>query len=148
MTQRILKFRVWDKTRKWMGYQFIKTICAEDGAEFDMIAFSFGDGVFRTLAECLSYEFMKILPYIGQKDKHGKEIYEGDVLSYNIAGNLREIVIVIQGKFGWTFELLNTGFYGDPNIPIIRDNWEYLSKCKIIDNIYKNPKILKITGQL
>jgi len=129
---REIKFRAWD-TKDKMMYE-------------EVVGIDFYNGVLDMHPDYLCKVSMRdcvLMQFTGRYDKNGKEIYEGDYLSYNIAGNRREVAIVIQDKFGWTFELLNDGFYGDIETPIIRDKWKHIDHCEVIGNIYENPELAK-----
>lgn len=74
--------------------------------------------------------------YTGLKDKNGREIYEGDIIS------ARGIILTVKYIEG-VFFACNV----DPNIdkyPLyILCEWENESGCEIIGNIHNNPELLK-----
>lgn len=104
---REIKFRCWDKKDKQM-------IVLES----------------QYVSEALHYyengthEFMQ---YTGLFDKHGKEIYEGDILK-DLEGTLG-IVKFNNGRF--------EAFDGS------WDNLEFPDESEIIGNIYENPNLIK-----
>ena len=79
----------------------------------------------------LGKEYKKAIPlfYTGLKDKHGKEIYEGDILYYEF-------------KQGWEI------FFEDGCYYMMYDKHSYLfekmraMESEIIGNIYMNPELL------
>ena len=76
--------------------------------------------------------FSIVMQYTGLKDKNGKEIYEGDILSKwysrDLSGN-----DIIKWNEEVEFETANewAGF-----------NITFLDKCEIIGNIYEQPHLI------
>lgn len=71
-----------------------------------------------------------ILPYIGMKDKSGKDIHEGHILRTNEAGWVAKVIyngaafMLTDNKGGWSAE----------------PEW---SQCEVIGNIYQTPELLE-----
>ena len=119
---REIKFRAWDKEHqvmiKWDEY--LKDEFTGDYFEYDDLV---------------------IMQYIGLKDKHGEEIYEGDIIEYlDYSGG----AIIFGGK--------QPKSKGVIKINAIGRGIEYLrgigklneDKVEILGNIYENPEILEV----
>ena len=133
----IPKFRVWDKLDKEI-YE-VGEIHLSRG-EFDFI----GDGItFQRLAD-----EVELMQSTGLKDKNGKEVFEGDVVSRN--SGMPSVV-----KFGkWIYEedfgykIKNIGFYldssyGDDEFFQAMDYEDIRKNYEVIGNIYENPELLE-----
>lgn len=106
---REIEFAFWNKQKKEMwSVQSIDWNAREVCNGGDIA--SLGDGI--------------LLQYTGLKDKNGKKIYEGDIVSISGQGNYK--VEDICKDFDM---LVNAIVEGDLN--------------KIVGNIYKNPELLK-----
>jgi uncharacterized phage protein (TIGR01671 family) len=110
---REIKFRAWDKINKVMY---------SDVHEKDSFA--------EKLSRSNEYHIMQ---FTGLKDKNGKEIFEGDVLSYPIPNDEMRGVI-IWGKYEYIVE------YSYENADYIATIGE--DGCEVIGNIYENPELV------
>jgi len=117
-----IKYRFWDKINQEMS---------------DIALMIDGDGI---IYEWDSYgmdsdETNRYIPirYTGLKDKDGKEIYEGDIVT-NYA--IRDVVIFDRG----CFVTKNATMPGFPNF---RQPLCVHDDLKVIGNIYQNPDLLK-----
>lgn len=72
--------------------------------------------------------------YTGMKDKYGKEIYEGDIVTMEDFGFTRERpLIVVYDNFDAGFKFRGVYCLVTPN-----------SKCEVIGNIEDNPNLIPI----
>lgn len=77
-----------------------------------------------------------ILQYTDLKDKNGKEIYEGDIVS-RFGDTQRSVVEFKDGCFVSTIQLSGID---EPHDEILQND---LAVTKVIGNIYSNPELIK-----
>lgn len=123
---REIKFRAWDKTKSQMLYN--EFMCMSALATLELML----NGGLKDA---------EIMQYTGLKDKNGKEIYEGDILSYP---QEEQTISVRWDKTGanWQFDE-HEGF--DDGVG--RGNWDFkmgiANNSEVIGNIWENPELLK-----
>lgn len=129
---RELKFRAWD------GEEILADVSTWTDDYTDMLNeyFSYWQD------ESLSDGKLVFMQYTGLKDKHGKEIYEGDILAYTREEQIISIRWDGSGA-NWQFDEHDNSF--DDGVG--RGNWGFnfgvAKHCEIIGNIYQNPDLLK-----
>jgi hypothetical protein len=110
MKQREIKFRVWDGRQKAMAKDYVITIFDRDLPQVQYQGFH-RDG-----------EDWVLMQFTGHHDKNGKEIYEGDILTWPDTDPF-------EVKWG-------AGMWEGIGLP---EEW---NDCVIIGNIYENPELL------
>lgn len=130
MEKREIKFRAWDNV-DYMSNPFTLS-------DLQLGKVQFTD-------DCI------IMQFTGLKDKNGKDVFEGDIISYKEHNNyllqslIAEVVNVRQYScFGYRYfvnELfgLNTTYFCEHD-ELERD---FLSHCEVIGNIFQSPELLK-----
>jgi uncharacterized phage protein (TIGR01671 family) len=128
---REIKFRAWHKEAKQMFYSKELTISytkfdVQDGSYFTPWMFNLDGLKPNKVIEYhddgdVSESLLDVMQYTGLKDKHGKEIYEGDIVQL---GGLGSMVVV-----EWFSDDENVGFN-------LSTDFEY----EVIGNIYENPE--------
>ena len=109
---RELKFRAWIEKEKYMALQ--------------------GEPDLETLSSFMYHysDCKNLMQYTGLKDKNGKEIYEGDILGFEVIRNFKEITVY---HFAVTWDFENAGWI----------QFSPKNKIVVIGNIYENPELLK-----
>ena len=126
---REIKFRAWDRKPKKMYYSEMEQFD-------DMLGFRFKH--FEELDEPPVY-----MEYTGIKDINGKEIYEGDIVTYRIneAGLTQDDIGIIQIRdviFDCDCDEIIKVFSLDEYTPLFSNQ-----KCKVLGNIYENPQLIE-----
>lgn len=80
-----------------------------------------------------------LMQWTGLKDKNGKEIYEGDIVSHGRTKWQREFIVFENGSFVHKNKLDDSeGIGGSMWV-----NRNFITKnCKIVGNIYENEELL------
>jgi uncharacterized phage protein (TIGR01671 family) len=137
---REIKFRIWDKKLNMMlGSNDIAVSLNLNGEvkEINMMASS---------SSCLAYsrnnvmDNYELMQFTGLKDKNGKEIYEGDIIT-----NETEIVVSEYGVLDYTGEFQKTKCSVTYNSHFCMFNLTedvHHGKFEVIGNIYENPELL------
>jgi uncharacterized phage protein (TIGR01671 family) len=101
------------------------------------VAFNPFDSVFLSQGGTFSDETI-FMQYTGLKDKHGKEIYEGDIIEFDLIDGQKEFGVVRFSEDGfWTSQL--EGFQEEllsDEINSSAYDW------KVAGNIYENPELV------
>jgi uncharacterized phage protein (TIGR01671 family) len=81
----------------------------------------------------LHAHYIELMQYTGLKDKKGKEIYEGDIITVNDSNGKKVICVVEWEHSGWGKRSINYG----------QAIWERWNEYQVIGNIHENPELLK-----
>lgn len=137
--KREIKFRAWDHQDEIMIY-------SDD--EFDNYFFEphNDDGILRAYriydtydssgAPGRSIEEIEVMQYTGLKDKNGKEIYEGDIVKWDVNDITRTAPVYYderQASF-WMGRDKDSGH-------LVLNDW-MRGEFEIIGNIYENPELI------
>ena len=124
---REIKFRAWYNNTMW---------------EMGGSGITFLHAFFRALTEGgTKVSDGTLMQYTGLKDKNGKEIYEGDIISYPLAGDNKLVIEFAISKQGECFgqgsygESIRSGFYID-------GYYGNIEEAEIIGNKYEHPELL------
>lgn len=121
--KREIKFRAWDSDDKTMWYM--------EKLESDQLP----NEVLSVFLD--EYYGCDLMQYTGIKDKDGKEIYEGDIVS-RPKYNLTYVVVFDEKNAG--FELKRIP---DKSALTFMELRAFEEKTEVIGNIYQNPELLK-----
>ena len=134
----IPKFRAWHKTWEEMGK--VKRIRFDDDGNANNVLFKGKE--FGMNAKINEFELMQST---GLKDKNGKEIFEGDIVT---DGEFARIVQYHQtlGFYMFDEEGNERFFSGSATLEDFEEDAKIVSEIlEIIGNVYENPELLEVT---
>ena len=136
---REIKYRAWDELEKRM---WTLEDAGEDSGDGSIQYFSengsleFGRLEFYDIGLGINSNFTKfpLMQYTGLKDKNGKEIYEGDILSISDREGDNQVVYFAEG------------FYCTDEFALFELTRSKTRTFEVIGNIYENPELLEETA--
>jgi uncharacterized phage protein (TIGR01671 family) len=138
---RAIKFRAWDSVNnKWLlGYEY------KNLGGFSMFGEVMAFGEYQNMLsnfQIQDWYKIKLMQFTGLTDKNGKEIYEGDIVTYKRSiGNWTGQYMTTTHKIVFSEEVFAFVMeYGSSYIKL-RKHWGY--EYEVIGNIYENPELLK-----
>ena len=141
----IQKYRAWDRLRKEMNYKVMVGNCDTDDENWTCPIIWIEEE--KDWLHFDDYEC--IMQSTGLKDKNGKEIFEGDVVSRN--SGMPSVVEfgkwIYEEDFG--YKIKNIGFYlnssyDDDEFFQAMDYEDIRKNYEVIGNIYENPELLEV----
>ena len=146
--KREIKFRAWDLDEKVMIYPSLshnEKYVLQLNCEY---AGHFNGKTYDTVK-------LPLMEFIGRTDKHGKQVYEGDIFSHNNKQTVNNYIITYTDNFGFVAWQITKKFKerikdGIPDSlyngisPYLRFSEFYgmMKHCEVIGNIYETPEML------
>ena len=134
---RPIKFRAWHKENKemWTAEDLIDNeynLYADGRIEYHLLSYENN--------KCIKTDDFILMQFTGLHDKNGKEIFEGDILSWEAGSDEydRGHVYYYRGGFFISFEKTPHHSTSEP----VADELENY-KIEVLGNIYENPELLK-----
>lgn len=94
---------------------------------------------------CLDIDPTTVGQFTGLYDRHGEEIYEGDILTYGYDNVINPTPLVVEykhGAFGYVY--IEGNFYSFAGISSFTFNpFDEDDRFEVIGNIYDNPELFK-----
>lgn len=131
---REIKFRVWDRDYECMH------ICGEN--DHDRMIFLGDDNLacyYNLQNGCGSGDTnddaYRLMQFTGLKDKHGREIYEGDILT-NDFGDIQEVRYA-NGRWACVLHKRSTSYWPAQFLDCVYMGW------LVIGNVHEHPELLR-----
>ncbi len=118
---RTIKFRAWAKGKMYESYS------VDDNGDFCSDIDYINEIETGEITEIIQMQ------YTGLKDKNGKEIYEGDVISYEIIHSDMKTISNTTKQVKWIKTEVDNGFNLMPCVA---------ERAEIIGNIYETPDLI------
>jgi len=135
----IPKFRAWDRTRNEMNYKVLVGNCDTDDENWTCPIMWIEER-----QDWLHFDdYDSIMQSTGLKDKNGKEIFEGDILTDgHTTGDIRNHPTL---GFYTVDESSKEGYLSDTvGIEDLEEAKEFMrNSIEVIGNIYENPELLE-----
>lgn len=133
----MIKFRAWHKTWEEMGK--VKLIRFDDDGNVTTVLFE--GKLLGVNAKIDEFEFMQS---IGLKDKNGKEIFEGDIVTDgDVTSDIKyhqTLGFYMIGKYGFSVP-----FGQGVDVEYFEEFADHVSKTfEVVGNIYENPELLEV----
>jgi uncharacterized phage protein (TIGR01671 family) len=127
------KFRVWDK----LAERFIRPDKGFQGHYvLDL------NGSFHDLGNGSGGDEYVVQQYTGLKDKNGKEIYEGDIVQYNVGSSYENMSFIVQWS-GDSLGYILQSQSGDVLTNSWTPNGNRFNFIELKGNNFENPELLK-----
>ena len=134
---RVIKFRAWNKDHGKMHFGSSNLLLDLGGNHYWQFGYDAPMPIPKDEQNCILMQFTGLL------DKHGKEIYEGDILCWRDAP---EKPLVVQwGSAGWVLFSKLFSRFGLPGGSTCdtMHAFEYARNSEVIGNIHEHPELLK-----
>ena len=131
---REIKFRAWDKVCREMFYN-------SELANGDMMVICLDGEIQLSDDDTYKPDDFILMQYTGRKDINDKEIFEGDIVSFDDCTST-ESGYCERGCIG-VVEWCNETASFEVSNRLSAESYEVLDECVIIGNIYENPELLK-----
>ncbi len=127
------KFRAWDELAE-------RFIFPDKGFQGHYILDL--NGSFHDLGNGSGGDEYVVQQYIGLRDKNGKEIYEGDIIQYNVGSSYDNMSFIVKwsnDSLSWIFQSKSCEVLSNCWTP----NGNRFNFIEIKGNIFENPELLK-----
>lgn len=148
---REIKFRAWSKENKEM---FSHELLRNAGDGVSKLAKMIGQDVPGGLLLPLDDKDLSFMQYTGLKDKNGREIYEGDIIYWEIDNGvgIESYVAIVQwsennekykGIYKWIVLYIEDYLRGQFDALSTPASYNY--ELQVMGNIYENPELLEVS---